>query len=328
MRRSPYLLALIPLLTLALGGLRWLLQGSHNLYTATSKRFYLPDPDLGYRPSTSGPLWLGLEVLAIIAAVALGTLGAAWVIARRERRLGRPWKLARLVVAIGVTLPLALPVIAFASGGRPSGAVDILPRASATATGTGITGTLPLPAGRYEVAAIAGAAITANLRAGGESFDARFAGGLTGFWQGDPGNLAAPMSAEVSAAAASVDTGVELRSTHARDEYLKVGTHPTIGFVLGAVRAASQTDPSTVSFQADATLRLMGADLAATVTGTLRAADAAARARLGTTGDTLVVTAETSLKISASPLASDADSFDTDLVPLHVSIILVRAPTR
>lgn len=326
MRRSPYLLPLIPLLALALGGVRWLMQGSHNVYTATAKRFYLPDPDLGYRPSTGGPLWIGLEVLAIMAAVVIGALGAAWFIARRERRLARPWKAARLVVAIGVTLPLALPIIAFVSGGRPAGAVDVLPRAATATAGSGIAGRLPLPAGRYEVAAVRGAGITANLRAGGETFDARIAGGLKGFWEGDPSNLTAPMRAEVEAAAASVDTGVELRSTHARDEYLKVSVNPTVGFALGALRSASQADPRTIAFQADATLRLMGKDLPVTVTGTLRAADDAARTRLGTTGDTLIVTAETSFKISASPLASDADSFDTDVVPLQVSLILVRAP--
>ena len=77
MARSPYLLAIAPAVALAAGGVRWLLQGSGNLYTATTKRFYTPDPDLGWRVAKGGPLWLGLEVLAILAAVTVGTLGVA-----------------------------------------------------------------------------------------------------------------------------------------------------------------------------------------------------------------------------------------------------------
>ena len=79
MPRTPFVIAVGPALALVAGGVRWALQGSGNLYTATSKRFYVPDPDFGWREAAGKPLWLGLEVLAVIAAIAIGvalSLGA------------------------------------------------------------------------------------------------------------------------------------------------------------------------------------------------------------------------------------------------------------
>lgn len=324
--RSPYLFAIAPAVALAGGLARWLQQGSGNVYTATAKRFFVPDPDLGYRPTPSGqgPIWLGLEVLAIVAAVVLGTLGAAWVIRRRERRLARRWGLARWVVGVGAALPLALPVIALASGGRPSGGRDALPAITGPVVGAGIVGKLAAPAGRYAVVPAA-SSITARLDAGGETFDARFAGGVEGFWEGSPGDLRAPMTAEVSADAASIDTGVDGRSKHAREGFLYTSKHPRIGFVLRALTAASQAGPDELGFEATGVLRLMGGEHAAEVTGTLKVADAAAKARLGVTGDALILRAATSLKISETALAADRDSFDTDLVPIQVTLVLARA---
>ena len=324
--RSPFLFAIAPVITVVVGLARWLLQGSSNVYTATSKRFFVPDPDLGYRPTAAGagPIWIGLEVLAMLVAVVLGTLGAAWIIRRRERKLGRRWGLARWVVGIGAALPLGLPIVALASGGRPAGGLDALPTTSGPVIGAGIVGTLAAPAGRYAVVA-APSSISAKLDAGGESFDARFAGGLEGYWQGSPGDLRAPMSAEMSAAAASVDTGVDGRSKHAREGFLYTDKHPRIGFRLGVLSAATQTSPEEIAFEAAGVLLLMGGEHAASVVGTLKVADAAAQARLGVTGDVLILRAATSLLISQTALAVDKGSFDADLVPIQVTLVLVRA---
>jgi hypothetical protein len=64
---------------------RWGLQGSGNLYTAFAKRFYVPDPDLGWRVSTRHPIWIGLDACAVIAVIAV----VALVI--RRRRVTTRW---------------------------------------------------------------------------------------------------------------------------------------------------------------------------------------------------------------------------------------------
>ncbi|MEZ4366232.1 MAG: YceI family protein [Kofleriaceae bacterium] len=326
MPRSPYLLTLVPGLALAGAGARWALQGSGNLYTAIDKRFYVADPDLGYRVAGETPLWLGLDAVAVLLAITLGVLGAAWFIRRRERRRA-PWPLARWVVGLGSAVTLAVPAYAFATGAGPSGGLEALPQGQIAAPPTaGVEGQLPAPAGRYQIVAHAGTAITARVSAGKEEFDALRRRHHRS-WQGDPGDLTAPMSAEATVPVAAVDTGNPLRSKHAREEYLGGGVTPTLGFRLGELRAARQDGPDVVVFRAAATLVMKGVDHPVEVTGSLRVADAAARARLGTQGPTLIVSADTELSIKQSALASDADSFDSDRLPLHVSLVLVHAPS-
>src|SRR5690349_11836792 len=118
------------------------MQGSGNRYTATSKRFYVPDPDLGWRIADTHRLWLGLEVLAILAAVTIGFVAVALFVRWRERKLGRPLRALRVVGWVLTALPLAIPAYAFASGGRPAGAVDALPSGIASAPAQGVDGKL------------------------------------------------------------------------------------------------------------------------------------------------------------------------------------------
>src|SRR5690242_18942060 len=82
LKRSPYLAAIPTAIAIALAALRWLIQGSGNVYTTLAKRFYVPDPDLGWRVSGEHPIWLGLEVIGVMAGIAAGLAGAAWVIRR------------------------------------------------------------------------------------------------------------------------------------------------------------------------------------------------------------------------------------------------------
>jgi polyisoprenoid-binding protein YceI len=329
MARSPYLLAIAPAVALAAGGVRWLLQGSGNLYTATTKRFYTPDPDLGWRVAKGGPLWLGLEVLAILAAVTVGTLGVAWLLRRWERKRGTPVRWARLVVGVGAALPLALPAWAFSTGLGPAGGRESLPAgATAAAPTEGIEGKLAAPAGRYVVAAHDGSAITARISAGKETFDARFGRGLEGGWDGDPGDLTRPFTATVSVDASAVDTGVDMRSDHAREKYLAVAKHPRIGLTIDRLIAARQDGPALVAFRAAATLDFLGEKLPVEVTGNLKAADAAARTRLGFAAEdsVLLVNADLGITVKGSGLRGSAESFDADAIPITVSLVLIRKP--
>ncbi len=329
MPRSPYLLAIGPAAALGVGAARWGLQGSGNVYTAIHKRFYVPDPDLGWRVQGGGPLWIGLEFLAILAAITVGALGVAWLIRRRERARGTPVRWARWLVGVGGVLPLAVPVFAFTTGFGPDHGREALPEgATAAAPTEGIEGRLPLPAGRYRVIAHAGSAITAKVSAGEETFEARFGGGLDGAWEGDPGNLRTPSTAAVSVDAASVDTGVDMRTTHAKEKYLAVAKFPRIAVTIDKLIAARQDGPAQIAFRAAAHLDFLGETLPIELTGNLRAPDAAGRQRLGVGAETptLLVSADFAITVSGTGLRGSAKSFDADRIPITVSLVMTKNP--
>ena len=312
---------LLPALALAGALARWATQGSGNLYTAVAKRFYVPDPDLGWRIAPQTPVWLGLEVCAIIAAIAVGLAVAALLVRRRERKRGRPSRGLRGLGWLVAGATLAVPIAAFASGGSPADARDQIPAAEAVKLETGITGALAAPAGTYEVVTHPGSAVTAQLKAGGEAFDARL-GDVRGTWTGDPGALGSPVHAELSVAAATVDTGITERSKHARDAYLLADRYPRITFTLGTVVAARPDAPGSLAFRAAGTVGLIGKTHVVDVTGSISRPDAAGLARLGLTGDILIVRATFSVAIRETALAPDAGDFDGDRIPILVSLVL------
>lgn len=324
--RSAFAPVVLPLAALIASLVRWLTQGSGNVYTALDKRFYVPDPDLGWRVSDQHPIWLGLEVCAIIAAIAGGLAVGGWIIRRREAKLGQRATLLRTAAWIVAAVPLVVPLAAFSSGSAPAGARDILPTATATSGPAveGIAGSLELPAGRYEVVAHAGTSITAKPSAGGEEFDARFTKDVRGSWQGNPRDLRAPMHAEISVDAAAVDTGISQRSASARNDYLQVSKHPRITFTLDQLVAARPESAGQIAFRARGTLDLIGKTHAVDITGTLKQPDAAALARLGlpATSAFLLATADFSIIIRETALAPDAGDFDGDRIPVHVSLVL------
>lgn len=315
MHRSPYAPAVVAALALAASLTRWALQGSHNVYTAFHRRFYVPDPDVAWRVSSQHPIWIGLEACAVLAAIVVAlVLGGRFL---RRRR----WILWLVAVP-----PLALPIAAFASGPGPLHGRDTLPPADAVRVEGGIAGALHAPAGRYEVVAHAGTSLTAHLSAGGEAFDARFERDITGAWEGNPADLRAPSHADISVAAAAVDTGVGERTKHARESYLEAARFPRISVRLDAPAAVRAISPAQLAFRAPATIELIGKTHRVDVTGTLTAPDAAALARLGLTGDVLLVQADFALAIHETALAPDAGDFDGDRLPVHVSLVLRRTP--
>jgi len=320
--KSPFAPVVLPIAAVVAALVRWQLQGTHNVYTALDKRFYIPDPDLGWRVAPQHPLWLGLEVCAVIIAIAVGLAVGGWVIRRRETRRGRRSTLLRAAAWVVAGVPLAVPILAFASGGAPAGAIDTLPAETIKGIESGITGIIDAPAGRYEVVAHEGTTITAQLSAGHETFDARFGGGIRGSWQGDPRDLTKPVTAEISVEAASVDTGIDERSTHAREEYLHADKYPKVTVTIDRVLAASQAHANAIEFRAHGTLALIGKTTEVEITGAMRKPDAAALARLGLTGDVLLVKAKLSVLIKDSALASDASTFDGDKIPIQVSLVM------
>jgi polyisoprenoid-binding protein YceI len=320
--RSPFAPVVLPVVALLAALARWKTQGSGNLYTALHKRFYIPDPDLGWQVSPQHPIWLGLEIIAVIAAIAAGLVVAGWIIRRREARRGEPARILRGGSWLVALVPLVVPIAAFASGGAPANGLDTLPASTIAGIEAGIVGTIDAPAGRYVVLEHTGTAITARVSAGRETFDARFGGGIRGGWQGDPHDLTRPIGGEVSVDAASVDTGIGERSKHARESYLQASKHPRISVAIDRVLAASQSGPNTVTFRAHGTLGLMGKTHEIELTGTLKKPDAAALARLGLSGEILLVQADFAVVIKETALASDAGDFDGDRIPIHVSLVM------
>jgi polyisoprenoid-binding protein YceI len=312
-------------LALVAGLIRWLLQGSGNVYTATARRAYVPDPDLGWRIVEGGPPWLGLEILGVMLGVAFGVAAGAWLIRRLERR-GEPRRVLRGLLWAVAVAPLVVPAWAFAGGFGPAGARDALPQGDGDGpTGAEIAGSLDAPAGRWEVFPHTGSAITARVSAGGEAFDARFAQGITGHWTGDPRDLRAPMTAAIEVPTASIDTGIALRTKDARDEFLQASRFPSLTFRLDRLAASEPRDDGRVAFRAEGTVGLIGGEQVVAVTGSLRLLDDAARARLGLPGGAPALLAEADFRIliSQSALAPDAGDFDGDEIPVHVSLVLL-----
>lgn len=327
--KSLYWAAALPGVALLAGGLRWYLQGSGNVYTALSRRYYIPDPDLGWRVVHEGPLWLGLEVLAVIAAAAIAIVISARLVQRRERGLGRTWRAPRIGLFALSALPLIVPIAAFSSGFGPGEARDQLPASDGKRVApAGVGGQLAgIPAGRYSVVAHEGSAVTAKIRAGGETFDTRFTGNIVGSLDIDTQDLGQPIQASVRVDAASVDTGIAMRSKHAR-EYLETEEFAQLTFTLGKVLAAEQgSSPAEIYFWAAGTIELIGKRHNLPVTGTIRALDEVGRQRLGLSRPGLVVSADLTLNLKETALAGDAGDFDQVEVPVHVALVMTLGPT-
>lgn len=320
--RSPFAPVVLSIVALLAALARWQIQGSHNVYTAISKRFYIPDPDLGWQVSPVHPVWVGLEICAVIAAIAVGLAVGGWIIRRREAKRGQRATGLRAAAWLVAAAPLIVPIWAFASGGGPRGGLDTLPASTIQGIEAGITGIIDAPAGRYEVIEHPGTSITAKVSAGHETFDARFAGGIRGSWQGDPHDLTRPVAAQINVDAAGVDTGIDERSSHAREAYLHADQFPKVTVALDRVLAAGQQGANTVGFRVHGTLGLIGKTHSIEITGTLKRPDAAALQRLNLSGDVLLVQADFAVLIKDTALASDAKDFDGDRIPIHVSLVM------
>lgn len=313
-----------PAIAIAAALARWVMQGSGNLYTSIDQRFYLPDPDLGWRLAPETYYWIGLEQIAIAVGFAAALAVAAWLVCRRERSRARPMGAARLAL-VGVSLlPLILPAVAFASGFPPHRARERI-ETDRDGAGEGIQASLPgAPAGRYRVLEHEGTLVAATIRAGGDTFEGRFAAGIDGRWTGNPRDLASPSSARVAVKAASIETGIATRDRHA-GEYLRAKEFPAIELRLEEILASRADGPRRVSFTARGAVTLMGKSIATDVIGTVTELDAAGKARLGLgSGAALVVNASLTIPLADTPIDTSGGSFDTGEIPTRVSLVLIH----
>mgnify|MGYP003631829321 FL=1 len=316
--KNAFAYALIAALATGLAVGRWLWQGTGNVYSKLDLNVYLPDSDLGWRRTEEGFTWIGLDLVAVLVALTIGVFLSIRFLGER-RHLVAKW-LVRASRVFAVIAPL-LPLYFFLGGAPPSGAKDSLPNTVIEAPTNGILASLPgLPAGRYEVVPHADAAVTAKLKAGGEVFDARFAGGLAGYWEATPSDLSQAMKAEVSVLSEAIETGIDLRNEHALAD-LKPSEFPRIAFHLGNVVSTEKAD-AAVAFAAAGEVHLGGKVHGAEVLGTLRAVDAALREKLQLPpGIHVLLQASLSINIKETIIGNDG-TFDVDDVPIAVTLIL------
>lgn len=325
---SPLWAALLPAGALLASAWRWLAQASGNVWSKWSLHVYVPDPVLGWRRTADGLPWIGLDLLGALAAALAAVVVAALWVRRRETARGELAPRLRVALEIAAAVPMCVPIWAFTGGAIPDGAREHRPEGAIAVTAGGIEGSLDgLPAGRYQVIAHPDAAVAAKLVAGGEAFEARFSGDLEGFWVADPADLSQPMQAQVSVAAASVATGIDLRNEHARGD-LKVEEHPRIAFSLTGLRAAEPRGAGEIAFEADGRVELVGRTHDVAATGTLRRVTDELRARFELSGErpAILVQASLSLNLEDTAIGNDG-TFDTSDVPVHITLFLEHTET-
>lgn len=277
---------------------------------------YLPDADLGWRRSEESHVWLGLDVLAICLAVAVGAVFVTYFV----RKKGFAHVSLAIEVLAGVVL--LIPLFALLGGAPPEGAREAQPVAEDRSIASGIVGSLPnLPSGRYVIVEQKDAAVAAQLVAGGEEFEARFAGGLKGFLEFDPSDLSQPVSAEIEVDAKSIKTGIELRDKHALEE-LKPETYPTLRFKFENLTSA-QNESETLLFEATGSVFLGGRTHHVPIAGSVARISPALAARLGVAFDAphLLVKASLRLHLPDTIIENDG-TFDRNDVPVLITLIL------
>jgi len=309
---------------------RWLIQGGDVVYTDIARPFWVADPLQGWVETADRWVWLGLEGLGAVLGVVLGTLTMLFL----ARKVGNATvkKVATGASRLGAVVAMAAPVLpawAFVSGMPPAGAerllplnVDTAPVARAgEAKPEGVSGFV-VPSGTWQVADSKANLLAARVTAGGETFDGKF-----GPISGEVVLMAERLGeskATFSVPSASVDTGVELRNTHAQD-YLDAESHKTISLVIAKLDSVTVgANEASRAFSTEGELTIMGKALKLPVTGTLVLLTAAERTELGVTAtEAILVNASFVLPVLKTPL--DRKNFDVDELPLTVRLVI--APT-
>lgn len=324
MTRSPFAPLVLPLVALVASVVRWTVQGTGNVYTSLHQRFFVPDPTFDWKESSQHPLWLGLEAIAVVGGLLVAVLVAALWIRQRQKK-NKSVTVLRALQWVGAVLPLVIPLAAFASGPGPENGRLTLPEdASVEAPTEGLEGKLELPGGTYDVLAHPDITwVNAKIKAGGDDFDARFSGKPEGSWQADPSDFTKPMTAQLSFEAASVETGVDLRSEHARGEYLQTAKFPRIAFTLKRLSAARQDGPASISFRGVGEIELVGGKTEVEITGSIKALAADKKAALGI-GDKPAAQVKASFTLPVAKTQLKPSDYDTPTFPIQVSAVLVH----
>lgn len=319
-------------LGLVLWGVRWLVQGGDTIYTDVARAFWVEGTRGVWVETTDRWVWLGLEGLGAVVAVVVGTAAMLWLSGRVKRpAISKVTTALSRVGAVVAMVTPALPAWAFISGMPPAGAERLMPLAPApvapvAGVGGAVAALVPfdLPTGTWALADTKTNLLTARVSAGGETLDAKF-GPLTGSV-----DLAADLvssKAGFTVPATSVDTGIELRNSHAQG-YLSADQHATIGLTIPRLTTVGAGgDPESRNFETEGELSFMGKTLTLKVTGSLTKLSREEMTGLGVDApQALLVNASLTLPVKDTPL--DPKNFDTDQIPLTARLVLVPAAPR
>ncbi len=306
-------------------GARWLIQGGDVIYTDIARAFWVADPLQGWVETSDRWVWLGLEGLGAVLGVVIGTATMLFV----ARKVGNPTvkKIATGASWLGAVVAMAAPVLpawAFVSGMPPAGAERLLPLNAAPVPQVGgakpgVAGGFAVVSGKWQVGESKANLLAARVTAGGETFDGKF-GPISGEVELVAERLG-ESKAMFSVPSASVDTGVELRNTHAQG-YLDAENHKTISLVIPKLDAVTPgANEASRAFSTEGELTIMGKPLKLPVTGTLVLLTAAERTELGvTSSEAILVNASFVLPVLKTPL--DRKNFDVDELPLTVRLVI------
>lgn len=331
-------------LALGLAALRYALQGGGNVYTNTAKHFWVPDPLLGWTQTEVSWVWLGWDLIGLVAAVLIGTIVATRVAAHALRRASqgewRPaWRpLSRGALGLAVLACAATPVLpvwALLSGTPPEGAESLRPSSVGPSEGARAgAGFSSGEAGVYSAVEHPAAAVIATIEAGGERFEARFAP-VSAELRFDPVALGAQAEAgrlegRISVPAASVSTGIALRDSHARDD-LKVEQHAELAVELisldpSSIRLETPAAAGEVAFfDGRARVTFIGRPLELDFSGSMKQLVGDARTPEGAASAVdFLVSATLVIPLRDTPLAEDVSSYDRDTVEVLAKFFLAR----
>jgi hypothetical protein len=243
---------------------------------------------------------------------------------RREVKRSVTHAKLRTALLVASAAPLLIPIAGFAAGTPPADAREV-PPADAGVVAEGIEASLPgAPAGTYQVVEHRGTLIAASIAAGGDTFEARFAGDPRGHWRGDPSDLEQPMSGEIYVAAGSVKTGIDLRDEHAA-EAVGAREFSELGFEITRITGSAADGERRVRFRGEGRLQIMGRSIPTDVNGTVTELDAGAKKRqaIGAAA-ALVVNATLEIDLRQTPIDTTGGTFDNMLVPIRVSLVLIN----
>ncbi|MFO0748409.1 MAG: YceI family protein [Myxococcota bacterium] len=288
---------------------RWLVQGESTIYTDVARRFYVADATLGWVQTPASWVWLGLEGLGAIVGVLVGT--GAMAFAARRFAAGKLGRVARVLAMAGAALGCLAPVLpawAWFSGLPPADAEIVLPDRPAPIPRSAT----PIQARRLVVAPNAAASLlVVRIAAGEETFDARF-GPVTGSVDLDT------RAASIAVPAASIETGVGLRDSHAKG-YLEADKFATIALAVHDIALGKDGE-----LTAKGDLALMGRSIPVALKGTASVLAEAQRKELGIGAAEAVLT-NASFDVSIATTALDPKNFDADRLVVTVRLVLVPA---
>jgi len=229
---------------------------------------------------------------------------------------------SRIGAVVAMVAPV-FPVWAFVSGMPPAGAERLLPLNVVEQVAPSQPGDLALgfdvPAGSWRVVESKANLVAARVSAGKETFDAKF-GPVTGEVALVPDGLV-KSTASFGVSVTSVDTGVELRNSHAQD-YMSAKDFPSIALILDKIDAVGPgNSEASRSFSAVGSLTIMGKTLPVPLSGSLALLTAAERSELGVDAPhAILVNASFILPVLETPL--DRSNFDVDQFPLTVRLVI------